>query len=118
MAEMCGHEAFGICAGCQLPKLQRASMRKGAYARLCPMFKERFREGAFVDQQISVLSKPDHCFTRGITPPVTMIESVSLLVNDVLLSSTDMLAVMPLAVARHYERLGVMTQRNLHRSGC
>lgn len=46
---------------------------------------------------------------EGVSPPTAMIESVSLLLNDVLLRGTDMVAAMPYAVARHYAQLNALT---------
>jgi len=46
---------------------------------------------------------------QGLTLGVPLAESVSLLANEVLLRSTDVLSAMPRGVARHYARLGVLT---------
>jgi DNA-binding transcriptional LysR family regulator len=43
---------------------------------------------------------------EGVEPPARLVESVSILTNKALLQGSDMLGVMPLNVARHYESRG------------
>ncbi|PTN42544.1 LysR family transcriptional regulator, partial [Achromobacter xylosoxidans] len=45
---------------------------------------------------------------QGLTLRAPMAESVSLLANEVLLRSSDLLSAMPRAVAQHYAALGVL----------
>lgn len=45
----------------------------------------------------------------GVEPPRSIVESMSILSNKTLLQDTDMLGVMPHAVARHYAELGILT---------
>ncbi|VCU68447.1 HTH-type transcriptional regulator GbpR [Pigmentiphaga humi] len=46
---------------------------------------------------------------QGLALDVPLAESVSLLANEILLRSTDVLCAMPRGVAQHYARLGVLT---------
>lgn len=45
----------------------------------------------------------------GLEPPRRIVESMSILTNKTLLQETDMLGIMPRAVARHYAELGILT---------
>jgi DNA-binding transcriptional LysR family regulator len=51
----------------------------------------------------------DKAFRRaGAEPPVSIVESVSILMNTMLVQETDMLGVLPRDVALHYQRNGAM----------
>jgi DNA-binding transcriptional LysR family regulator len=45
----------------------------------------------------------------GVESPKRIVESMSILSNKTLLQETDMLGIMPRAVARHYADLGILT---------
>jgi DNA-binding transcriptional LysR family regulator len=44
----------------------------------------------------------------GVEPPLSIVESVSILTNTMLVQETDMLGVLPRDVAEHYARLGMV----------
>jgi len=44
----------------------------------------------------------------GVEPPVSIVESISILTNTMLVQETDMLGVLPRDVAEHYERSGAL----------
>ena len=83
-----------------------------------PLAKRRKLELSMLAQEQWIVPTPEAAYRRrldqafrqaGEEPPRRIVESLSILINKMLVQETDMLAVMPRDIAQHYAALGGVT---------